>query len=79
MGLTELLNRLRGRMPEQRCKSCKQPVGQFHKTVCAKYYGIVLGGQDLEPGDTPEQRFMSRLTDEDRDLLKRMHISVEEK
>ena len=64
-------------MPNQRCKSCKQRVGDLHKSSCARYYGMVLGGQDVEPDDTAEQRFESRLTDEDRELLKGMRITTD--
>ena len=66
-------------MPQQRCKSCKQRVGELHKSSCARYYGMVIGGQDLEADDTPEKRFEDRLTDEDRALLDGMHISLEKK
>ena len=66
-------------MPQQRCKSCKQRVGELHKPSCAKYYGIVMGGQNLEDDNTPEQTFESRLTEDDKALLDGMHISLEKK
>ena len=65
-------------MPNQRCKSCKQRIGELHKPSCAKYYGMVLGGQELEADNTPTQSFESRLTDEDRRYLKAMRVSVED-